>query len=102
MEQITTAAAWLALLAIVALIGAGWRQPARAATISLRVRRNGPPRRVVTEAPTPLYRPPRWWRRAWSLVATAGLGVITGVVVATVVGIAAVLVVIRVTDLLKQ
>ena len=42
------------------------------------------------------------WRKAWSIVASGGLAVITGAIIATVVSFGLAFVVIRLTDMLKQ
>jgi hypothetical protein len=103
-RELTIATAWIAVLAIVALIAAGWRKPARATANPARALR---PHRArvglpVTEAPAPIYRRTALWRRLWAVVAGSTLALIAGAVAATVVGFGASWVVITLSRMLKK
>jgi hypothetical protein len=102
--EVTTAAGWIAGLAIVALIAAGWRKPARATADPGRARRplDAPAGLEVTEMQAPLARRSRWWRRLWSLVASSVLAVWVGAIVATIVGFGTAMLVITLTNMLKR
>lgn len=102
--EVTTAAGWIAGLAIVALIAAGWRKPARATA-------DPAWRPAALAAPTglevavlraPMARRSPWWRRLWSVVAGSASALWVGAVVATVLGFGIAWLVITLTDLLKQ
>ena len=85
-DGLTAQAAWIAGLAVGALVLAGWRKPARA---------KGRPPRVpwvrerqpiaVDHDPAPLYRRPGPIRRILAAIASGGLAVVTGAIAATVV-----------------
>ena len=102
----------IAALAIVALLLAGWRKPARAEPRSHRVPEFGAPpaprhvRRArgipVEHHATPLYRPPGPLRRALALAASSAIGVLIGVLTAIVLAFAAAFSVIWLTNLLEQ
>lgn len=98
-DVLTLGAAWIAALAIVALVLTGWRQPARAQP---RLRRGDPngPVVEVEHQPTEPYRRTGPIRRLLAALAGAGIAVVTGVVVATVLAFAIAIVVIRLTGLL--
>lgn len=102
--DVTTAAGWIAGLAIVALIAAGWRKPARATADPARALRpsRAPVGVPVEEAPTPLYRPASVWRRVWSLAAGSVIAVISGAVAATVLGFGFAYVVVTLSTMLKK
>ena len=92
-------------LALVALVAAGWRKTARATARTPRrepiIRRKWVPI-GVGETTVPLYKRPNVLRRIWAVVASSGLAVIIGAVVAVIVAFAASYTVITLTDLLKQ
>ncbi len=102
--ELTTAAGWIAGLAILALIASGWRKPARATADSARARLEPgttvPPRLVERRAHlverTPL------WRRVWAVVASGGLALWVGAVAATVIAFGGAWIVITLTDMLKK
>jgi hypothetical protein len=100
---LTAAAAWVAGLGLAALVLLGWRKPARA-----QARR---PRGDVAAAPVgvpvdhrdaPLYRRPNPIRRLLAAMASSGLVLVTGAVLAIVLSFAAAWAVITLTDLLKR
>jgi hypothetical protein len=102
-DVLTVQAAWMAGLGVVALVFVGWRKPARA-----RIRR---PRGVwmrerlpivVDHEPAPLYRRPGPIRRVLAAVASGGLAVVTGAVIATVVAFSVAWTVVQLTDLLRR
>jgi hypothetical protein len=102
--EVTTAAGWIAGLAIVALIATGWRKPARATADPARARR---PRSATTglevaELKAPMARRSPWWRRLWSIVAGSVLAVWIGAVVATILGFGTAWLVITLTNMLKR
>ncbi|MEQ1702036.1 MAG: hypothetical protein ABMA25_18150 [Ilumatobacteraceae bacterium] len=102
--EVTTAAGWIAGLAIVALIATGWRKPARATADPARARR---PLRAaagveVAELKAPLARRSPWWRRLWSVLAGSVLAVWVGAVLATVIGFGTAWAVITLTNMLKR
>jgi hypothetical protein len=103
-NEITTTAAWVAGLAVLALIVAGWRKPARASIDPQRAR---PGTLLRAGVPNPrqrvdLYRPAPWWKRAWALASGSALAVLIGAVTATLLAYAASWLVITLTDMLKQ
>jgi hypothetical protein len=103
-SEVTTAAGWIAGLAIVALIAAGWRKPARATADPARARR---PLRAangleVAELRAPAAPRTRWWRRLWSIVASSVLAIWVGAIAATVIAFGTAWIVITLTDMLKQ
>ncbi|HQZ33760.1 MAG TPA: hypothetical protein PK020_05000 [Ilumatobacteraceae bacterium] len=102
--EVTTAAGWIAGLAIVALIAAGWRKPARATADPARARRpsSAPAGVEVKEVRAPLARRSPWWRRLWSIAASSVLAVWIGAVVATVIGFGTAALIITLTNMLKQ
>jgi len=100
----TTAAGWIVGLAILALIAAGWRKPARATVDPSRARRlprakQGVP---VEELPTFTYRRNSLWVRLRAIAAGSVMAVILGAVAATLIGYGAALFVIRLTDMLRK
>lgn len=103
-NDLTIRAALVVGLALVALLLTGWRKTARATPKTSRGP-DGRPRQVpfaVVREPTPLYEPPSPLRRLWSLLASGGLTLVIGAVIATSLAFAVSVLVIRMTDLLKQ
>jgi len=103
--DLTTAAGWMAGLAILALVLAGWRKTARAVPRTPRAEPKVRRPRVpigIAEATVPLYKPPNPIQRVWAAIASAGLGVIIGIVSAIVVAFGTAFVVVTLTDLLKS
>ena len=103
-NEVTIESGWIAGLAIVALIAAGWRKPARATPHPARARPTLQPSAGfdVTSVEAPAYQHPRWWRRLWSVVAGSVLAVWAGAIAATVVGFGAAWTVIRLSEMLKR
>jgi ABC-type nitrate/sulfonate/bicarbonate transport system permease component len=103
--ELTTQAAWMAGLAIVALALAGWRKTARATPPEPRgepiLRRPRQPIQVA-EITTPLYKRPSVLRRIWAAFASSALAIVMGAVLAVVLAFGLGLLVITLTDLLKQ
>lgn len=105
LTDLTTQAAWMAGLAIVALILTGWRKNARATVRTPRddsVLRRPRPSINVAETTTTLDRRAGVIRRVWAIVASSGLAIVIGAVIAVVVAFGAGYLVITLTDLLKQ
>lgn len=102
--EVTTAAGWIAGLAIVALIAAGWRKPARATADPARARRplSATSGLEVAEVKAPPAVRTRWWRRLWSVVASSVLAVWVGAIAATVIAFGTAWIIITLTDMLKQ
>ena len=103
-RELTIATAWIAVLAIVALVAAGWRKPARATANPARAllpkrARVGLP---VTEVDVPLHRPTPLWQKIWALVAGSTMALVTGAVAATVIGFGASWMVVTLSRLLKR
>ena len=104
-SELTTAAAWMAGLAILALVFAGWRKTARATPQTPRAEPKVRRPRVpigIAEKTVPLYKPPNVIRRVLSGFASLGIGVVIGVVGAIVIAFGTALIVITLTDLLKS
>ncbi|MFT4616156.1 MAG: ABC-type nitrate/sulfonate/bicarbonate transport system permease component [Minisyncoccia bacterium] len=103
--DLTTQAGWMVGLAIVALLGTGWRKTARA---TARTPRKAPVLRRkwvpigIAETTVPLYRRPNVIRRVWAVVASSAIAVVMGAVLAIVTAFALAYAVITLTDLLKQ
>ena len=103
-RELTIATAWIAVLAIVALIAAGWRKPARAtanparALLTKRARVGLP----VMEEDPPLHRRVHWWRPVWALVAGSTMAVVAGMIAATLIGFGASWIVITLSHMLKK
>lgn len=103
--DLTSYAAWMAGLAFVALLLVGWRKNARAVP---RIPRKQPIVRRpwvpigIAETTVPLYKRPNVLRRIWAVVATSGIAVVLGAVLATLVAFGTAFVVTTLTDLLKQ
>jgi len=51
---------------------------------------------------SPLYRPASVWRRLWSLLSGSVIAVVTGAVLATVVGFGVAYSIVRLSDMLKK
>jgi len=102
--DVTTAAAWIVGLAIVALIAAGWRKRARATADPARARlpSRAPVGIPMEEVHAPLYRPASIWRRVWSLGAGTVIAIVTGAVLATFLGFGLAFAVITLTEMLKK
>ncbi|MBA3605980.1 MAG: hypothetical protein H0W46_08430 [Acidimicrobiia bacterium] len=96
--------AWIAGLAVLALVLAGWRKTARAQPKSPRAP-DRTPRRVpheVVHVVTQPYHRAGLLRRLWAAVASSALTVVTGAVIATVTAFALAVIVTTLTNLLKQ
>ena len=96
--------AWIAGLAVVALLLAGWRKTARAQPKRLRSPHETP-RRVpyeLSEVVAPPYRSAGPVRRVWAIVASSGLAVVIGAVIATVTAFSLAWIVTTLTDLLRR
>lgn len=96
--------AWIAGLAVVALLLVGWRKTARAQPKPPRDPTRMP-RRVphdVTHVVAEPYRPAGPLRRTWAAVASGGLAVVIGAVIATVTAFALAVIVTTLTNMLKQ
>ncbi|MCH9837061.1 hypothetical protein K0U83_15455 [bacterium] len=103
--DLTAAAGWMAGLAILALVFAGWRKTARAVPRTPRAEPKVRRPRVpigIAETTVPLYRAPNLIRRVWAAIASTGLGVIIGIVSAIVIAFGTAFVVVTLTDLLKS
>jgi hypothetical protein len=102
-DGLTAQAAWIAGLAVVALVLAGWRKPARAKSRQPRGRWLRERRPIAVEhEPAPLYRRPGPIRRVGAAIASGGLAVVTGAIAATVVSCGVAWPVVRLTSLLKR
>jgi hypothetical protein len=103
--DLTTQAAWMVGLAIVALLFAGWRKTARPAPPTPRgtplLRRAWEPV-PIAETTTPLYRRPGVLRRIWAVVAGSALAIVIGATLAVIISFGTAMLVITLTDLLKQ
>ena len=96
--------AWIAGLAVLALLFAGWRKTARAQPKGPRSPYESP-RRVpyeLAEAVAPPYHPAGPLRRVWSAVASLALALVIGAVIATVTAFALAVIVTTLTNMLKQ
>jgi ABC-type nitrate/sulfonate/bicarbonate transport system permease component len=56
----------------------------------------------IAEATVPLYKGPNVLRRIWAAVASAGLGIMIGIVTAIIIAFGSAYAVITLTDLLKS
>ena len=103
--DLTTQAAWMVGLAMLALVLAGWRKTARPTPRTPRrdpmLRRSWEPIGVA-ETTTSLYKRPSLLRRLWALVAGSGIAIVIGAVFAIVIAFGSAFLVITLTDLLKQ
>lgn len=104
LEELTTASAWIAGLAIVALIAAGWRKPARASAPTAREGRRSRQQIPVELAEGEAYLHDRTSlaRKIWAIAASSTLAVVIGAVIATVVAFGIAFTVIRLTDMLRR
>lgn len=102
--EVSTAAAWLIGLAIVALVLLGWRKPARANLVPARARvdRGARAWHQMTAVRTHVQAPDPAWRRLRSVVAGFGLAVWVGAIAATVVGFGGAWLVVTLTGMLKR
>ena len=102
-DGLTAQAAWIAGLAVGALVLTGWRKPARAKSRRLRGSRARERRPIpVDHEPAPLYRrtgPLRWVMAA---ATSGGLAIVTGAIAATVVSFGVAWTVLQLTSLLKR
>jgi hypothetical protein len=94
--ELTTAAGWIAGLAILALIATGWRKPARATADPARE----PALLVEQKAPLAEHTP--WWKRVWAVVASSALALWVAAIAATALAFGTAWIVITLTDMLKQ
>jgi heme A synthase len=103
-NDLTVRMAWIAGLAVVALLLAGWRKTARAQP----KRPRSPyetPRRVpfeLRESVAPPYHPAGVLRRVWAVAASSGLALVIGAVIATITAFSLAWIVTTLTDLLRQ
>lgn len=103
LTELTTASAWIAGLAIVALVATGWRKPARATVPVSRGKRSTPrPGVPVEPVPTTPYRGTPLWRRVWAVLAASTLAMVTGTIVAILVAAGLAYTVITLTDMLRR
>ena len=110
-DGLTVRAAFIAGLAIAALLLTGWRKPARAEPRSPRGTFGGslggssirPSSGVVVDhVDTPMYRRPGVIRRLLAAVASGGIGLLVGVLTAIIVSFSVALAVIWMTNLLQR
>jgi len=103
--DLTTHAGWIAGLAIAAIVLVGWRKNARAVPRVPRrepiVRRSWVPIGIA-ETTAPLYKRPGPLRRVWAILASSGIALVLGAVLATVTAFGLAYIVVTLTDLLKQ
>lgn len=103
MDGLTVQAAWIAVLAVLALALVGWRQPARRRP---RTRRgatgSGTSGIAVDRLPAEPYEAPGPIRRLLAAVASGGIAVVTGAVLAVVIAFAAAFAVIVLTGMLGR
>jgi hypothetical protein len=104
---LTVRAATVVALAITALLLTGWRKPARAEPRSPRgaddrrlLYRTGEAAIVVDHLDAPAYKRPGPTRRLLAAIASSGLGILIGALLAIVVAFAVALAVIWLTNLL--
>ncbi len=102
--EVTIRMAWIAGLALAALALAGWRKTARAQPKSPRTPFQTPRRLPyqVRTAPAPPYRAAGPLRRVWAVVASAGLTLVIGAIIATITAFSIAVVVTTMSNLLKQ
>ena len=103
--EITAQAGWMVALAMVALVLAGWRKNARATPRTPRrapiIRRPWVPVGIA-ETTVPLNKRSGPIRRIWAIVASSGIAIVIGVLLATVVAFALAYIVVTLTGLLKE
>ncbi|MDQ3738560.1 MAG: hypothetical protein M3337_05260 [Actinomycetota bacterium] len=112
LNDITVRAGFILGLAILALVASGWRKTVGAQSKLGRDPhptaaglRHEAPRRApipVTETPVTAYHAPGPIRRVWAAVASSGLAIVIGAVVATLVAFSLAFVVTVLTDLLGE
>jgi hypothetical protein len=102
LTELTTASAWIAALAIVALIATGWRKPARATVPVARGRRTSRPGVPVHTVPSTPYRGAPLWRRIWAVLAASTLAMITGAIIAILLAAGIAYIVVTLTDMLRR
>ena len=103
LTELTTASAWIAALAIVALIATGWRKPARAAVPVARGRRTASrPAVEVQTTPSTAYRGTPLWRRIWAVFAASTLAAVTGTILAILIAAGLAYTVVTLTDMLRR
>jgi hypothetical protein len=102
-DGLTVRAAFVAGLALVALLLTGWRKPARAEP---RTPRTGPSSAsggfVVDHVDTPLYRRPGIVRRILAAATSGGIGILVGILTAIVIAFGISFAVIWMTNLLQR
>jgi hypothetical protein len=102
-DGLTVRAAFIAGLAIAALLLTGWRKPARAEPRSPRGSSMRPASGVVVDhVDTPMYRRPGVIRRVLAAVASGGIGLLVGVLTAIIVAFSVAWAVIWMTNLLQR
>jgi hypothetical protein len=102
-DGLTVRAAFIAGLAIAALLLTGWRKPARAEPRSPRgAASRGPVGVLVDHADTPLYRRPGPLRRLVAAALSSGIGVLVGVLSAIIISFGIAWSVIWLTNLLQS
>lgn len=103
-SELTTASAWIAGLAIVALIAAGWRKPARASADPTREGRRSRERAAIdlAEVDADLHHRTPIWRKVWAIAASSTLALVIGAIIATLVSFGIAFTVIRLTDMLRR
>src|SRR5690606_39040024 len=102
-DGLTVRAAFIAALAMAALLLTGWRKPARAEPRSPRVGAHRSPSGVVVDhLDTPIYRRPNVVRRVLALATSGAIAVLIGVLSAIIAAFGVAWAVIWMTDLLKQ
>lgn len=102
-DGLTVRAAFIAGLAIVALLLTGWRKPARAEPRSPRgIRTRSQSGVVVDHVDTPLYRRPGIVRRILAAGASGGIGILVGVLTAIILSFTVAWAVIWMTNLLQR
>ena len=103
--DLTTSAAWMAGLAMVTLVLAGWRKNARPTARTSRgepeVQRRWEPI-PIAETTTSLYKRPSLLRRLMAAVTGSAIAIVIGAVAAVVIAFGTGLLVMTLTDLLKK
>lgn len=103
--ELTADAAWIAGLAIVALVATGWRKTARATAAATRGRRHS---RAfdrladLDELEAPMQLRTSMLRRLWAAIAGSAIAVVVGAMLATVVSFTLAWIVIRATGMLQR
>ena len=103
--DITAQAGRMVALAMVALVLAGWRKNARAVARTPRrtpiIRRRWVPVGIA-ETTVPLNKRAGPVRRIWAIVASSGIAIVIGALLATVLAFGLAYIVVTLTGLLKQ